>query len=69
MFTVCDSKTWYVLCTEVFTSKGQQDNSIIGLFQRLLSGYLDKRHRVFMDRFYSTVQVFLISCGQERPKL
>jgi hypothetical protein len=26
MFTVCDSKTGYVLCTEVYTGKGKQDN-------------------------------------------
>ena len=58
MFTVCDSKTGYVLRTEVYTGKGQQDNSIIGLFQRLLSGYLDKGHTVFMDRFYSSPAVF-----------
>ena len=58
MFTVCDSKTGYVLCTEVYTGKGQQDNSIIGLFRRLLSGYLDKGHTVFMDRFYSSPAVF-----------
>ena len=58
MFTVCDSKTGYVLCTEVYTGKGQQDKSIIGLFQRLLSGYLDKGHTVFMDIFYSSLAVF-----------
>jgi len=54
MFTVCDSKTGYVLCTEVYSGNGQQDNSITELFQRLLSGYLDKGHTVFMDRFYNT---------------
>jgi hypothetical protein len=56
--TVRDSKTRYVLRTEVYTSKGQQDNSIIGLFQRLLFGYLGKGHTIFMDRFYSTLDVF-----------
>jgi len=45
------------LRTEVYTNIGQQDNSIIGLFQRLLSGYLDKGHTIFMDRFYSTPDV------------
>jgi len=44
MFIVCESKTGYVLHTDVYTGKGQQDNSIIGLLQRLLSGYLDKGH-------------------------
>jgi len=68
MLTVCDSKTGYVLRIEVYTDKGQQDKSIVGLFQRLLLGYLDKGHTVFMDRFYSSAAV-LIYCGQERPKL
>ena len=53
MFTVCDSKTGYVLHTEVYSGNGQQDNSNIGLFQRLLSDYLDEGHIVFMDRFYN----------------
>jgi len=51
-------KTGYVLCTEVYTGKGQQNKSIIGLFQRILSGYFDKRHTFFMDRFYSSAAVF-----------
>jgi len=42
----------------VYTGKGQQDNPIIGLFQRLLSGYLVKGHTVFMDRFDSSPAVF-----------
>jgi len=45
------TKTGYVLRTEVYSGNGQQDNSIIGLFQRLLSGYLDKGHTVFMEGF------------------
>lgn len=61
-------KTGYVLRTEVYTGKGQQDKSIIGLFQRLLSGYLGKGHTVFVDRFYSSAAVFDFH-GQERPKL
>jgi hypothetical protein len=39
-------------------TKGEQDNSIIVLFQRLLSGYLDKGHTIFIDRFYSSPAVF-----------
>jgi len=42
----------------MYTGKGQWDNSIIGLFLRLLSGYLVKRHTAFMDRFYSSPSVF-----------
>jgi len=41
----------------VYTGKGQQYNSINGLFQRLLSGYLVQGHTVFMDRFYSSPAV------------
>jgi hypothetical protein len=67
MFTVCDSKTAYVLRTKVYTGKGQQETSITALFERLLSGYLDKGHTVFMDRFYSSPAVFY--CGREIRKL
>ena len=42
----------------MYTGKGQWDNSIISLFQRLLSGYHVKGHTVFMDRFYSSPAVF-----------
>ena len=42
----------------MYTGKGQQDNSIIKLFQRLLTGYLHKGHTVFMDRFYSSTAIF-----------
>jgi hypothetical protein len=48
----------YVVHTELYTVKGQLDNSITGLFEILLSGYLDKWHTVFVDRFYSSPAVF-----------
>ena len=49
----------------MYTGKGQQDKSITGLFQRLLSGYLDKGHTVFMDRFYSSAAVFDFSWARK----
>jgi hypothetical protein len=69
MFTVCDSKTGYVLCTEVYTGNREQDNSITGLFQILLSGYLDKGHMVFMDRFHSSPVVFYLLWAKKKTKL
>ena len=57
MFTLCHSKKGYVLCTEVYTGKGQQENSITGLLQQ------------FSWTDFTAHQLFLIPCGQERPKL
>ncbi|XP_049938759.1 piggyBac transposable element-derived protein 4-like [Schistocerca serialis cubense] len=48
----------YVLHTEVYTGKGQEDNLVTALFQRLLSGYLKKGQTVYMDRYYTSPAVF-----------
>ena len=58
MFTLCDARTGYVLRIEVYTGKSTQDNSIVGLFQRLLAGYFDKGYTIYMDRYYSSPIVF-----------
>lgn len=58
LFIACEATSGYALNIEVYTGKGAQSNSIIPLFQRLLQKYLGKGYTIYMDRFYSSPQVF-----------
>jgi len=68
MFTVCESKTGNVLRTEVCTGKGQQDKLTLDYFRDYCLVILIRGIQFSWTDF--TVQwLFLISCGQEKPKL
>ncbi|XP_046385713.1 piggyBac transposable element-derived protein 4-like [Ischnura elegans] len=58
LFIVCDAASGYVLKMEVYCGKGNADNSIMPLFQRLLQNYFDKGHTVYSDRFYTSPALF-----------
>lgn len=57
LYIICDAESGYALNIELYTGKGDIDNSIVPLMGRLLQDYLGKGHTVYMDRFYTSPTV------------
>lgn len=50
---LCGAATGYVFKFEPYTGKSE-NNTIVALYDKLLSRYLDKNHTVYMDIFYTS---------------
>jgi len=57
LYIASDPLTGYTLNFEIYSGKGQENNSIIPLYSRLLKQYFDKGHTIYMDRFYTSPMV------------
>lgn len=59
LYIIADVKTGYALNVEIYTGKSMTtDNSAKGIITRLCHPYFNKKHTVYMDRFYSSPLVF-----------
>lgn len=54
LYVASDPLTGYTLKFEIYSGKGQLDNSITSLYERLLCDYFEKGHTIYMDRFYTS---------------
>jgi hypothetical protein len=54
LLTLSDPLTGYTLKFEIYSGKGQLDNSITSLYERILCDYFEKGHTIYMDRFYTS---------------
>jgi len=57
LFIASDPLTGYTLSFEIYSGKGEENNSIIPLYSRLLKQYFNKGHTIYMDRFYTSPMV------------
>jgi len=59
MYGLADSETSYILRVKIYAGRQEHDNntSIANLVYYLLEGYLDKYHRLFIDNFYTTINL------------
>ncbi|XP_068221401.1 piggyBac transposable element-derived protein 4-like [Palaemon carinicauda] len=78
VWSLCDSKTGYLLKFDVYTGKGLDSNKGKGLgasvVENLFEGFENKGHVVYMDSFFSGVPLFQKlrskgtgACGTVRP--
>lgn len=62
MWSLHDSQTGFVLQFEVYTGKDSSQDRKVGLgamvVSSLLNGFEGKRHVVYTDNFYSSVELF-----------
>lgn len=58
LYVASDRLTGYTMKFEIYPGKGQLDNSITSLYERLLCEYFEKGHTIYMDRFYTSPLVF-----------
>lgn len=54
LYVASDPLTGYTSKFEIYSGKGQLDNSITSLYERLLCDYFEKGHTIYMDRFYTS---------------
>lgn len=57
LFIASDPLTGYTLSFEIYSGKGEENNSIIPLYSRLLKQYFNKGHTIYIYRFYTSPMV------------